>query len=47
MRLLISIMAVVLLALILLAACNSSEHTPVKNCEPSRKCSRARTAARR
>jgi hypothetical protein len=34
MRLLISIMAVVLLALILLAACNSSEHTPVKTANP-------------
>lgn len=34
MRLLISIVAVVLLALFLMAACNSSEQTPVKTANP-------------
>ena len=37
MRLLISIMAVVLLSLILLAACNSNEQTPLKSANPPAK----------
>lgn len=37
MRTLISLMAVVFLALIVLAACNSSEQTPVKTANPQQK----------